>query len=175
VARPEGGGAAALAVTAAGGVVVASDAGAVAVAVGDGGAPPAPIVVDTNIALDLLVFADPSWAALHAGLAAGALRWIATPAMRAELARVLGYPLIARRLLRDARAPEAVLAAFDAAARTVEAVPPRAPFVCKDADDQMFIDLAVAHRARLLSKDRAVLSMRKRLATLGVAVTPAFG
>jgi predicted nucleic acid-binding protein len=136
---------------------------------------PAPIVIDTNIALDLLVFADPCWAALHAGLAAGGLRWIATPAMRVELARVLGYPLIARRLLRDARAPEAVLAAFDAAARTVEAVPPRAPFVCKDADDQMFIDLAVAHRARLLSKDRAVLSMRKRLATLGVAVAPDFG
>ena len=177
MARPDGGGAdaAALAVTAAGGGVVASDAGAVAVAVGDGGAPPAPIVVDTNIALDLLVFADPSWASLHAGLAAGALRWIATPAMRAELARVLGYPLIARRLLRDARAPEAVLAAFDAVARTVAAVPPRAPFVCKDTDDQMFIDLAVAHRARLLSKDRAVLSMRKRLATLGVAVAPAFG
>ena len=112
MARPEGGGAAALAVTAAGGIVAVSDAGAVAVVAGD--ALPAPIVVDTNIALDLLVFADPSWAALHAGLAAGALRWIATPAMRAELARVLGYPLIARRLLRDARAPEAVLAAFDA-------------------------------------------------------------
>jgi putative PIN family toxin of toxin-antitoxin system len=133
------------------------------------------IVIDTNIALDLLVFDDPCWAALHAALAAGELRWIATPAMRAELARVLGYPMIARRLESDARAPEAVLAGFDAGARIVEAAPARAPFVCKDADDQMFIDLAVAHRARLLSKDRAVLSMRKRLATLGVAVAPAFG
>ena len=102
-------------------------------------------------------------------------RWIATPPMRAELARVLGYPLIARRLLRDGRRPEAVLAAFDAGSRTIDSPPPRAPFVCKDADDQMFIDLAVARRARLLSKDRAVLSMRKRLATLGVAVAPSFG
>lgn len=150
-------------------------AGAGADVAGAVGAPPAPIVIDTNIALDLLVFADPCWTALHAGLAADELRWIATPAMRVELARVLGYPLIARRLRRDERAPEAVLAAFDAASQVVEAVPPRAPFVCKDADDQMFIDLAVAHRARLLSKDRAVLSMRKRLATLGVAVAPAFG
>ncbi len=175
MARPDGGGAdaAALAVTAAGGIVAVSDAGAVAVVAGD--ALPAPIVVDTNIALDLLVFDDPCWAALRSALAAGELRWIATPPMRAELARVLGYPLIARRLLRDARRPEAVLAAFDAGSRTIDSPPPRAPFVCKDADDQMFIDLAVAHRARLLSKDRAVLSMRKRLATLGVAVAPAFG
>jgi hypothetical protein len=29
----------------------------------------------------------------------------------------------------------------------------------------------VAHRARLLSKDRAVLAMRKRLAALGVEVS----
>lgn len=133
------------------------------------------IVIDTNIALDLLVFDDPCWAALRSALAAGELRWIATPPMRAELARVLGYPLIARRLLRDGRRPEAVLAAFDAGSRTIDSPPPRAPFVCKDADDQMFIDLAVARRARLLSKDRAVLSMRKRLATLGVAVAPSFG
>ena len=134
-----------------------------------------PIVIDTNIVLDLLVFDDPQWAPLRAALAAGHLRWLATTAMRAELVRVLGYPLIARRLARDARAPQAVLAAFDAAAHLVHAVPARAPFVCKDTDDQMFIDLAVAHRARLLSKDGAVLSMRKRLATLGVAVAPAFG
>ena len=39
---------------------------------------------------------------------------------------------------------------------------------CKDPDDQIFIDLAVAHRARLLSKDGAVQALRKRLAALGV-------
>jgi hypothetical protein len=37
----------------------------------------------------------------------------------------------------------------------------------------MFIDLAVAHRSLLLSKDQAVLSMRKSLAALGVEVRPA--
>lgn len=127
-------------------------------------------VLDTNIVLDLLVFDDPAWAALKAALAAGTLRWIATPSMRVELARVLDYPMIARRLVRDARAPEAVLALFDAQSRTVADMPARAPFVCKDPDDQIFVDLAVAHRALLLSKDRAVLTMHKRLATLGVAV-----
>jgi predicted nucleic acid-binding protein len=34
---------------------------------------------------------------------------------------------------------------------------------CKDADDQKFIDLAVAHQAVLLSKDHAVLALAKRL------------
>lgn len=132
------------------------------------------IVIDTNIVLDLLVFDDPRWAALRAALAAGTLQWLATAPMRVELARVLGYPLIVRRLAKDARAPEAVLAAFDAQARIVEGTPPRARFVCKDPDDQVFIDLAVMHRARLLSKDQAVLVMRKRLSTLGVTVAPSY-
>ena len=135
---------------------------------------PALIVIDTNIVLDLLVFDDPVWAPLQVALGAGSLRWIATPSMRVELERVLGYPLIARRLLRDARAPEDVLARFDAQAQMVDAKPVRAVFVCKDPDDQVFIDLAVAHKARLLSKDKLVLAMRKRLATLGVEVAPVF-
>ena len=59
---------------------------------------------------------------------------------------------------------------FDARVRQTDAEPPRAPCACSDPDDQVFIDLAVAHRARLVSKDRAVLAMRKRLAALGVAV-----
>ncbi len=36
----------------------------------------------------------------------------------------------------------------------------------------MFIDLAVAHRCMLLSKDAAVLSMTKRLAQLEVLAAP---
>ena len=133
------------------------------------------IVIDTNIVLDLLVFDDPVWAPLQAALDTGSLRWIATPSMRVELERVLGYPMIARRLMRDARAPDDVLARFDAQVQLVDATPVRAVFVCKDTDDQVFIDLAVAHQARLLSKDKLVLAMRKRLATLGVAVSPSFG
>ena len=129
------------------------------------------IVIDTNIVLDLLVFDDPAHAPLVAALAAGELEWIATAAMRVELARVLGYPLIARRLQAKALAADEVLAAFDARVRRVDCVPARAPCVCSDPDDQIFIDLAVAHRAWLLSKDRAVLSMRKRLAVRGVAVS----
>jgi putative PIN family toxin of toxin-antitoxin system len=132
--------------------------------------PAAPVVIDTNIALDLLVFDNPDCAGLASALAAGELRWLATAPMRTELARVLGYPLIARRLAQRQMAADSVLAAFDARAHLLADTPPRAPCVCKDPDDQVFIDLAVAQRARLISKDRAVLTMRKRLAAQGVVV-----
>jgi putative PIN family toxin of toxin-antitoxin system len=131
------------------------------------------VVIDTNIALDLLVFENPDIAPLAAALAAGELRWLVTAAMRTELERVLGYPLVARRMLQRGLEVQAVLADFDARVRHVNALPPRAPCVCSDPDDQVFIDLAVAHRALLLSKDRAVLSMKKRLALRGVAVRSA--
>jgi putative PIN family toxin of toxin-antitoxin system len=133
-------------------------------------APGAFVVIDTNIALDLLVFDNPDCLPLADALAASQLRWLATAAMRSELARVLGYPLIAARLARRNLAAEAVLAAFDQRVHLVAEAPPRAPCVCKDPDDQVFIDLAVARRARLLSKDQAVLTMRKRLAAQGVVV-----
>ena len=58
---------------------------------------------------------------------------------------------------------------LDARAQLADTAP-KAPYTCKDADDQQFIDLAVAHTAVLLSKDKAVLCMAKRLATLGVSV-----
>ncbi|MBO9515338.1 MAG: PIN domain-containing protein [Variovorax sp.] len=129
------------------------------------------VVLDTNIVLDLLVFDDPARAPLAAALAAGELRWLATAAMRDEFARVLGYPLIVSRLAALGRRAADVLADFDARAHQVEGLPARAPCACSDPDDQIFIDLAVAHRARLVSKDRAVLAMQKRLAALGVAVS----
>jgi putative PIN family toxin of toxin-antitoxin system len=128
-----------------------------------------PIVLDTNVVLDLLVFDDPATPALQQALADGALRWIATPVMREELARVLLYPHLVARLDYYRLRAEDVLAAFDRQVQRVE-VAPKAPMVCRDPDDQKFIDLAVAHRAALLSKDHAVLKLRKRLTLQGVAV-----
>ena len=125
------------------------------------------IVLDTNIVLDLFVFNDPAAQPLLQQLESGALRWISTPAMRDELARVLAYPQIVKSLAHHRIEAEQVLQRFDAQAHRVDA-PPKAPVTCKDPDDQKFIDLAVAHQARLLSKDRAVLCMQKRLVALGV-------
>jgi predicted nucleic acid-binding protein len=72
-------------------------------------------------------------------------------------------------LLYYQRSAEQVLTQYDAQVRYLP-TPPRAPVRCTDEDDQKFIDLAVAHRATLLSKDRAVLACTKRLALLGMAV-----
>jgi len=130
------------------------------------------VVLDTNIVLDLFVFKDPATGPLWQGLQSGQLRWIATMDMRAELERVLGYKHIVPRLAFYALPAQHVLALFDQHA-CIEPVAIKASAVCKDPDDQRFIDLAVAHRALLLSKDKAVLCMKKRLLALGSIVKSA--
>ena len=130
------------------------------------------IVLDTNIVLDLLVFDDPATQPLKDALAACRVQWIATQAMRDELARVLAYPKIVPILARYKLNTSDVLAVFDRQVQRVDAAP-KATITCKDADDQKFIDLAVAHRATLLSKDQAVLCMAKRLSVLGIRVRSA--
>jgi len=135
-----------------------------------------PLVIDTHWALDLWAFDDPRAADLRAAIATGRVRWLACAAMRAELARVLAYPRVTALLARRAAAgPECAaqqtLAAFDRHARLLADPPalangPR----CRDPDDQIFIDLAVAHRAILLSRDRAVLALTGALRKRDVRV-----
>lgn len=131
------------------------------------------LVLDTNIVLDLFVFDDAQARPVKQGLEAGTLRWLATAAMREELARVLDYPKLAPRVAFHRGAAQAVLGDFDRHARLVE-VPAKAPLTCGDPDDQKFIDLAVAHRCLLLSKDDEVLRMRKRLASFDVQALARF-
>ncbi|MDD2608068.1 MAG: putative toxin-antitoxin system toxin component, PIN family [Giesbergeria sp.] len=130
----------------------------------DGAAPALPraLVLDTNIVLDLLVFNDPAIALVRQCLQQGSLRCLATQAMHDELERVLAYPQIAQRVAFYGLTPAQVLQAYGQQVQWVE-VPARALAICKDTDDQKFIDLAAAHHALLLSKDKAVLSLRKRL------------
>ena len=135
-------------------------------------AQPAPVVVDTNIVLDLLIFRDPATPPLQSALDSGQLQWLATAPMREELARVLTYPAIVKSTVHHALTAEQVLAAFDVQARIVPVVP-KARVTCKDPDDQKFIDLAVAYQATLLSKDKAVLCMKKRLLTWSVTALKA--
>ena len=127
------------------------------------------LVIDTNVVLDLLVFADPGAGPLQEGLAAGTLQWLATTAMREELARVLSYPKLAPRVAFHRGSADSVLGDFDRHARLVE-TPPKAEVTCGDPDDQKFIDLAVSAGCPLISKDRDVLRLRNRLARLNVPV-----
>ena len=126
-----------------------------------------PVVLDTNIVLDVLVFDDAATGWVKVALATKQLNWLATRPMRDELIRVLAYPLIMKRLLRGQSSAEEVLIQFDAQALIVDVASP-ARLRCSDPDDQKFIDLAVCHKATLLSKDKALLCLSKRLLALDV-------
>lgn len=134
---------------------------------------PALVVLDTNIVLDLWLYKDSATPDLLEALAQQKVTWLATQVMRDELERVLAYPHIVKRLTFSQIEAADVLAQFDAYAKLMP-VATKAMYVCKDVDDQKFIDLAVAHTAQLVSKDKAVLTMRNRLARLGVAVGKRF-
>lgn len=131
------------------------------------------IVLDTNIVLDLWLYLDPATPTLLEALTSKRVDWVATQTMRDELERVLTYPHIVLRMQRGGLVAVDVLAQFDRFTRLVP-VADRAPYVCKDVDDQKFIDLACAYFCLLVSKDKAVLTMRNRLARIGVSVVSQF-
>jgi len=125
------------------------------------------IVVDTQVVMDWLVFNDPRVQALATALTSGALRWLVAPAMRDELCHVLGRGVAARY------APDLsfIEAQFDAYAEGVEAVEPSPRLVCRDPDDQKFIDLALGRNARwLVSRDKALLALAKRAKPRGLVI-----
>jgi putative PIN family toxin of toxin-antitoxin system len=134
---------------------------------------PVRVVLDTNIVLDLWLYKDPATPALLEALTNKTVQWLATQVMRDELERVLAYTHIAQRLAFSQLVAEDLLAQFYAHAQLMP-VAAKALFVCKDADDQKFIDLAAEHQTQLISKDKAVLTMRNRMARLGVAVGKVF-
>jgi predicted nucleic acid-binding protein len=145
------------------------------------------VILDTNIVLDLFLFQDPRTEPLRQQLLSQDIRWIATPHMRSELERVLTYPHIAAKLEFYQLQAQDILNQFDRWATLHTDPVVKAPYVCKDADDQVFIDLACAQASQsdpaklcagimavsLISKDKAVLSMRKRLSRLSVCVSTA--
>jgi len=128
------------------------------------------LVLDTNVCLDLFVFADAQVAVLREALERGMVEAVTDDACRDEWLRVLGYA----QLALDEEAQAAALAAYD---RSVRYLAPhgllrRSDAVklprCADADDQKFLELAFAAQARwLLSKDKEVLRLGRRTAREG--------
>lgn len=127
------------------------------------------MVLDTNVSLDWLAFHDPGVAPLAQALAGGQAQLLTCAAMRDELKHMLGHASLARWRVDVDRA----LALHDRHACVLPAPQPCvAPgFKCTDPDDQVFIDLAMAHRATLLlTHDRALLKLARRARTRGVQV-----
>ena len=128
-------------------------------------------VIDTNIVLDLWLFEDPATIPLRAALQSGAISHLATASMRDELERVLTYPHLVQRMAKSNIQAQDILNRFDEYLLAAEPAV-KAACTCKDPDDQKFIDLAVAHAVPLLSKDNAILCMKKRLFQSGVVLNP---
>jgi predicted nucleic acid-binding protein len=131
----------------------------------EGSAPqtaPINLVLDTNVLLALWLFHDPALEPLRQALASGRVRWRATPAMLEELALVLSRPYPARfRPGPELSSPPAWLSDEPAAP---------APWRCRDLADQKFLDLAWALQLPLWSRDRDLLSLRRRGAARGLHI-----
>ena len=124
------------------------------------------LVLDTNVWLDWLVFADPAAAPLRSAVAAGRAEIFIDEACAAELARVLAYPLGRRAL--DAAAQAACLAECRRLAQPIERQSLQDEGInrlpkCRDPDDQKFLEAAAAARAdALITKDEALLELARR-------------
>ena len=92
-------------------------------------------VIDTNIVLDLWLFEDPAAVPLRAALQSGAVSHLATASMRDELARVLTYPHIMKRMAKSSIQAQDILNRFDEHCMTAEPAS-KASCTCKDPDDQ---------------------------------------
>ena len=122
------------------------------------------LVLDTNVWLDWLVFDDPSVLPLKAAVAAGEAEIFMTSACDVELARVLASPL--RKATLDAAAQAQRLEEYRRTVRWVDASSrrdaDRLP-VCRDPDDQKFLELANDCGADfLVTRDRALLVLGRR-------------
>lgn len=129
---------------------------------------PATVVIDTQIVMDWLVFRDARVQPLVQAVESGEIHWVGRLKMLEELRHVLGRGIAARYQPDLAFIEEQ----FARHCRMVAGEPaPVVRLVCRDPDDQMFIDLALAERVRwLLSRDRAVLALAKRARAAGLSI-----
>ena len=127
-------------------------------------------MLDTNVCLDLFHFHDAGCHALAAALAAGHVQAVTRADCRAEWHRVLSYPSVPIHPPQRAGLAQR----FDAQVQLLDgadALPAHAQVLprCKDPDDQMFLELALASGARwLISKDRHLLKLNRRTRKAGL-------
>ena len=119
------------------------------------------LVLDTNVWLDWLVFAEPGVAPLKDAVVLGRFTVCIDEACEAELIRVLAYDLGKHSI--DAAAQAAALAACRQVAKRIEAAPAAGLPKCRDPDDQKFLEAALAAGADfLVTKDLALLELARR-------------
>ena len=133
------------------------------------------LVLDTNVWLDWLVFAEPAVAPVRQAVALGRAAVYIDAPCEAELARVLAYDLGKHSISEAAQAE--CLAACRRVSLRIEGALAAAELAqlptCRDPDDQKFLAAALAARADVLvTKDRALLELARRERRFRIA-TPA--
>lgn len=121
------------------------------------------IVLDTNVCLDLFVFRDTRWAPLMHALKTGELIAITRDDCRTEWQLVLHYS----HLKLDDVARKSVATEFDSlicCEPTLQSDSASAKLpICKDKDDQKFLECARdAKAAVLITKDKALLKLARK-------------
>jgi len=126
------------------------------------------LILDTHVWLDWLVFDEPTLAGVRAAVSEGRAEVVIDAACRAELERVLAYPL-GRSV--DAAA---CLEQCDKVAIRIDPVAVEPLPACRDPDDQKFLTLAAASRADcLVTRDRELLRLARRLERRFAILPPA--
>ena len=133
------------------------------------------LVLDTNIWLDWLVFADQVVIPIRDAVAGARAAVYIDERCEAELERVLAYDLGRHSI--DAAAQAACLAACRRVTLKIESPAQEAMQVqlpqCRDPDDQKFLEAALAARADfLVTKDLALLELARRVREFRI-LTPA--
>ena len=128
-----------------------------------------PVVLDTNILLDIFVFNDERAIHLKQAILAGGIAAIASEKTFLELADVISRPLFKI----DGTMQISILAQWKSIAQQhddSDLAP--APWQCQDSDDQIFLDLAYQLRpAILISKDNALLHIASRASHEDILIT----
>jgi putative PIN family toxin of toxin-antitoxin system len=134
------------------------------------------LVLDTNVVLDCLVFRDSATRDLWVAIESRRVAALSHPLALEELRRVLAYPQcrVDEAAQRDILARYAELASLiavpDGFNRTSLSLPPEFPR-CRDRDDDLFLALAYHSGAdALISKDRDILKLRRKVKKFGVRI-----
>jgi putative PIN family toxin of toxin-antitoxin system len=127
------------------------------------------LVLDTNVILDLLVFKDPTAEPIRHLLDAKLVDAVRSEASMLELVDVIQRPIF--KLSQQEQ--EIILLVWESLTRLLENTAiESAPFICRDTDDQIFLDMAYSIRpAVLFSKDLRVLELRVSAKGHGVEIT----
>jgi uncharacterized protein len=137
---------------------------------------PLRFILDTNVVIDWLVFNDPYMTPLRDQAASGAITILTHELAIAEFIRVLAYPELRLGQERQSDAlrrysqQTSTAEVPDGFARAQWQLPKNFPS-CRDRDDDLF--LALAHHTRataLVTRDKALLKMRKRMRKLGMTI-----